>query len=143
MAVLEFVLVVPFFLFMVFGMVTYGVMLAEKQKITSTAADAARAAVGTTPGTEVTAAMDRIKAILGTPGTTYTVGPDTSVPGGRPQVAACPAPEIVYQCITVKIYYEYGSHPIMPSLNIPAPNGKQLHLFTPDRITSTAVIRLS
>jgi len=134
--------VIPLFLFMVFGIVTYGLMLAEKQKITSTAAEAARAAIVAPAGTEVTVAMNRITNVLGTPGSTYTIGPDTSG-GGRPQVATCPVPEAAYQCITVKITYEYATHPIVPAINVPGPDGRNIHLFTPDKITATATARLS
>ncbi|MDQ6840633.1 MAG: pilus assembly protein [Actinomycetota bacterium] len=126
-AVLEFALVVPFLLFMILGLVTFGLMLAEKQKVTSTAADAARAGLGS-PGTETAAAATRITAVMGTPGTDYT---STQVKG------ACPGTESSHQCLTVTITYDYKNHPLVPATNLPG-----LHLFTPDTINATAVVRL-
>ena len=119
-AILEFALVIPIFLFVLYGLITFGLILAQKQQITNAAADGARAAVGQSD--PVAAATARVEESLGAPGdytATYSTGVCTGGPG---------------QCITVDIVYDYANHPIVP----PAPG---LGLVTPDTFHSSAVVQ--
>jgi len=128
-------LVFPVFLFVLYGLITFGVILAQKQLITNTSADAARAAVGAVAGpagggpageTKAQAAarvaQERVQAALGAPGdysATYNTGACTFGTGS---------------CITVNIIYDYANHPIVP----PAPG---LGLATPATFHSTAIVQ--
>ncbi len=125
-ALLEFSLVFLLFAFMLYGLIAFGMILATKQRITSAANDAARAAVGAASGTDaVSRATQRVEEALGTPGKytpSYSTAPCDPVVGG--------------QCITVAITWDYENHPIVP----PAPG---LGLVTPDEFGASAVVRYS
>ena len=110
----------PVFIFVLYGLITFGVILAQKQQITNAAADGARAAVG--QADPVGAATARVEESLGPQGSytaTYTTGACSGGTGS---------------CITVNIVYDYANHPIVP----PAPG---LGLVTPNTFTSKAVVQ--
>jgi len=115
--------VIPIFVFVLYGLITFGVILAQKQQITNAAADGARAAVGqTSPAAAIAAATSRVQQSLGAP-VNYTPSYSTGVCGSG-------------NCITVDIVYNYGAHPIVP----PAPG---LGLVTPTTFHSSAVVQYS
>lgn len=116
----EFALVLPVFLFVLYGLITFGVILAQKQQITNAAADGARAAVGQTD--PVGAATARVQQALGAPGS-YTATYTTATCSGGSG-----------SCITVNIVYDYANHPIVPT----APG---LGLVTPSTFMSKAVVQ--
>ena len=120
-AAVEFALVVGLFVFILYGLISFGMILATKQRITNAAAEGARAAVGqTSAAAAVTAATNRVLAAglpAGASTPTYTT-------------AACGA----NQCITVTITYNLASNPVVP----PAPG---LGLVTPNSISSKAVVQ--
>lgn len=120
---------IPVFLFVIGGLITFGVILAKKQQVTNAAADGARAAVGAVD--PVAAAKARVEGSLGTPVGSPPNYTETYV------TAACPAPA-TGQCITVTITYNYEDHPIVPSINVPG-----LHLGAPDSFSSAAVVQYS
>ncbi len=104
----EFALVVGLFAFILYGLVSFGMVLATKQKVTNTATDAARAAVGAGDLTAAqAAAAARVATELGTPGSTYTASYTAET--------SCPAPA---ECIRVKIVYNL---PVTPGLGIVVP----------------------
>jgi len=133
----EFALVIPVFLFMLYGLITYGVILAQKQQITNAAADAARSGVGAVAGTAgggpagetqsaavQRVAIARVVASLGAQGN-YTATTSTgtcSVGSGT--------------CLTVNIVYDYANHPLVP-------NAPGIGLFTPSTFHSTAIVQYS
>jgi Flp pilus assembly protein TadG len=126
-AAVEFALVVGLFVFILYGLIAFGMILATKQRITNAAAEGARAAVGATNAADAkSAAIARVTA-AGLPAGTYTIGPD---PLGEPRVFSCGT----YQCIEVTITYNLAGNPVVP----PAPG---LGLVTPNTITSTAVVQ--
>jgi Flp pilus assembly protein TadG len=128
-AMVEFALVVGLFVFVLYGLISFGMILTTKQRITNAAAEGARAAVGqTTAAAAVTAATTRITSALGPAGTTYTIGPGAGVP----TTGSCGS----NNCITVTITYDLAGHPVVPL----APG---LGLVTPSSITSTAVVMYS
>jgi Flp pilus assembly protein TadG len=122
-AILEFSLVFMLFVFILYGLITFGVILAQKQAVTNAAADGARAAVGSS--TPAATAQARVENALGAPNgryiATYVPAPCTGGTG---------------QCITVKIDWQYKTHPLVP----PAPG---LGLVTPDTFGATAVVQIS
>jgi Flp pilus assembly protein TadG len=123
-ALVEFALVVGIFVFVLYGLISFGMILAQKQRITNAAAEAARSAVGeTSSGNAVTAATARVTKLLGAPGSyTATYDATYNCVSGQPN------------CIQVTITYDNKNHPLVP----PAPG---LGLFTPDTFTSTAVVQ--
>jgi Tfp pilus assembly protein PilX len=125
-AILEFTLVVVLFMFLMFGLIAYGMILATKQRITNAASDGARAAVGAPD--PVQAAKDRIHDALGAEGS-YTLTPPPSL---------IPCVGGTGTCISVSITYDYANHPIMPVPELPG-----MHLFTPSTFGAKAVVQVS
>lgn len=120
-AAVEFALVVGLFVFVLYGLIAFGMILATKQRITNAAAEGARAAVGqTNDAAAVNAATARVLA-AGLPAGTYTPTYTTAPCGSN-------------QCITVTVTYNLDTNPVVP----PAPG---LGLVTPKKITSTAVVQ--
>jgi Flp pilus assembly protein TadG len=122
-ALVEFALVVGLFVFILYGLIAFGMILATKQRITNAAAEGARAAVGqTTSAAAISAATARVAA-AGLPSGAFTPSYTTAACGTN-------------QCITVTITYDLSGHPVVPA----APG---LGLVTPSTITSTAVVQYS
>ena len=122
-AAVEFALVVGLFVFILYGLISFGMILATKQRITNAAAEGARAAVGqTNAAAAVTAATNRVLA-AGLPAGAYTPTYSTAPCGSN-------------QCITVTITYNLAGNPVVP----PAPG---LGLVTPSTISSSAVVQYS
>ncbi len=125
-AMVEFAMVVGLFVFILYGLIAFGMILATKQRITNAAAEGARAAVGQTNAADAkNAAIARITA-AGLPAGAYSIGPGA----GEPDVYSCGS----FQCIEVTVTYNLAANPVVP----PAPG---LGLVTPNTITSTAVVQ--
>lgn len=119
----EFSLVVGLFVFILYGLIAFGMILATKQRVTNAAAEGARAAVGqTSASAAVTAATARVLA-AGLPAGSFTPSYTTAACGSN-------------QCITVTIQYNLDTHPVIP----PAPG---LGLITPNKVSSSAVVQYS
>jgi Flp pilus assembly protein TadG len=122
-AAVEFALVVGLFIFILYGLISFGMILATKQRITNAAAEGARAAVGqASPAAAVSAATARVLA-AGLPAGAYTPTYSTAQCGSN-------------QCITVTITYDLDGHPVIP----PAPG---LGHLIPPTISSMAVVQYS
>jgi len=122
-AAVEFALVVGLFIFILYGLISFGMILATKQRITNAAAEGARAAVGqTSSATAISVATARVAA-AGLPVGSYTPAYTTAACGSN-------------QCITVTITYNLAANPVVPA----APG---LGLITPSSISSTAVVQYS
>jgi Flp pilus assembly protein TadG len=119
----EFAFVVGLFVFILYGLIAFGMILATKQRITNAAAEGARAAVGQTSSANAVAAATARVLAAGLPAGSYTPTYATATCGSN-------------QCITVTITYNLAAHPVIP----PAPG---LGLVTPGSITSTAVVQYS
>lgn len=131
-ALVEFALVVGLFVLLLYGLISFGVIMATKHNVTTAASEAARAAVGAVDDTAaISTAQARILSALGTSGGRYAVGPGAGAPSIAPCNAALP---LGARCITVTITYDLDGHPVVP----PAPG---LGLVTPPRLTSTAVVQ--
>ena len=130
---LEFALVIPIFVFVLYGLIAYGIALSAKQTITHSAAEGARAAVGAAPndGAEITAAHDRVKSAMQSL-SQYNVDDPKAFNAVVNWCSGTSGP----RCITVTVTYDYSAHPIVP----PAPG---LGLVTPDKLTSKAVVQVS
>lgn len=128
-AAVEFALVILPLVFILYGLIAFGMMFALKQSMTNAAADAARSAIGASD--PVAAATATVADRLDWLGGKYNAATDLSVPAPAP----CPN-DATRQCITVTINYPYGSRPLVPT----APG---LGLITPDKFTSKATVQIS
>ncbi|HVL04811.1 MAG TPA: TadE family protein [Acidimicrobiales bacterium] len=118
---MEFALVVGLFVFILYGLIAFGMVLATKQRVTNAAAEGARAAVGSATATDaVNAATARVLA-AGLPTGAYTPIYSTATCGSN-------------ECITVTITYNLDTNPVIP----PAPG---LGLVMPKKMSSTAVVQ--
>lgn len=146
-AAVEFALVVPLLLLLVFGIVQYGYMLTYRQAISQGAAEAARSAAvsfGTTSSAKVALAVTTLNETLSAQGVTcgITSGATSGnlVRSGTPvgtcsvTVAACPNQTSV-NCVTVTVDHLYKDHPLIPSVG--------LGIAMPDHLSYTAVAQVS
>ena len=139
----EFAFVVVLLIALLYGIISYGLILSAQSTITQAAADGARAgivatstAVPTTPCTtspcstaEVEAGNDvgwMDKGTCGTSGTTITCvaseAPCTSNANN--------------ECLTVTVTYNYNSSPLFPEL-------PGMGIITPSQLSSTDVLQIS
>ncbi|HEY1651412.1 MAG TPA: TadE/TadG family type IV pilus assembly protein [Acidimicrobiales bacterium] len=132
---IEFAFVVVLLIALLYGIVTYGLILAAQSTITSAAADAARAGlVASSTAQAVTAAQGQAgtdlgwlnKGACGTAGTTITCVATTE---------ACPSNSAV-ECLKVTVVYNYSSSPLFPEL-------PGMGIVTPSTISSTSVVQMA
>jgi Flp pilus assembly protein TadG len=132
---LEFALVIPIFVFVLYGLIAFGLMLSAKQTVTNAAAEGARSAVGAAGNSaaQIAAAQAKVDSAM----KSYS-GYDVHNPKDfNAAVAPCdPNNQSGPSCITVKVTYPYSDHPLVP----PAPG---LGLLMPDTLSSTAVVQVS
>ncbi|GAB2450121.1 hypothetical protein GCM10027062_34170 [Nocardioides hungaricus] len=139
-AAVEFALVVPLLLLILFGIISYGLMLSLRQGLSQAAAEGARAAAVTLVDAQKNAAA--VAAIDDALPYGVTCEGGSLVRDGN-AVGACTvsAPtrcedEGDAECVTVALSYAYGENPIVPSL-------PGLGLVLPDELGYTAVARVS
>lgn len=138
-AVLEFALVAVLLMMFIYGIVSYGLLLATKNNITHAAAEGARAALSvadlpaaTLDARRVTQAQNTVATRLDYLGTKYQASDTTATIG----LCNPSDPADTTRCITVSINYPWSVRPLIPS----APG---LGIVMPDNLRSTAVVRLS
>ncbi|MGQ0743787.1 MAG: TadE/TadG family type IV pilus assembly protein [Acidimicrobiales bacterium] len=123
----EFALVFTLLAFLLYGLITFGMILAVKQGVTNAASEGARAAIGASD--PVATADARARSALS------WLGPE-KVAAANFAVATAPCvggsgPT----CVTVTITYPYAEQPLVP----PAPG---LGLVTPDQFSSSASVQI-
>jgi Flp pilus assembly protein TadG len=135
---IEFAIVVVLLITLLYGIVTYGLILAAQSTVTQAAADAARSGIITS--TQVSTAEAQAATDVGwmNKGTCYQ--PD--VPAGTSGAAiSCTASKITcpsnvnQQCLKVTVSYNYASNPLFPEL-------PGLSIITPSVISSTNVLQI-
>ena len=126
---MEFALVIGLFMFVLYGLVWFGMMLALKQGITNAAAEGARSAVGLTGAAAQTKAQQTVADRLSWLGGNYQAS-DVTIGLPAPCVGGSGT------CITVKISYPWKTRPIVP----PAPG---LNLVSPTSFGSEATVQIS
>ncbi|GAB2622208.1 pilus assembly protein [Nocardioides ginkgobilobae] len=141
-AAVEFALVVPLLLMLVFGIISYGYMLSFRQALSQSATEGARSAAVTlnSPGgtEQVDAARNALDQALGSYGITC-VGTSlmrggTAVGTCAVTVAAC-SNDTSRDCASVAIDYDYASHPLLPTPGF--------GFAMPDNLGYTAVAEVS
>lgn len=140
-AAVEFALIMPILLVLVFGIISYGYMLSFRQSISQAAAEGARAAAVAQQSSNQVAdatramneALNSYGVSCGTNGT-LTHGGD-NVGTCAVSVATCAGEAASVRCVTVTIDYNYDDHPL---LSVPG-----VGLVLPDRLRYSAVARVS
>ena len=130
---IEFAIVVVLLIALLYGIISYGLILAAQATITQAAADAARAGIVASSTAVATAEaqagtdvgwMD--KGTCGTSGTTITCVA-TEIP--------CPS-NANNTCLKVTVTYNYSSSPLFPEL-------PGLGIITPSTLSSINVLQIS
>lgn len=138
-ALLEFAIVFSLFVFVLYGLIAFGMMLALKQSVTAAAAEGARSAVGVTDDaaavtTAKAAVLDRLDWLAADKKAAVSAQLDANPPT---VVSPCPgSPLPTSRCIRVEVTYPYAGNELVP----PAPG---LGLVTPSSFGSTAVVQIT
>ena len=143
-AALELAFILPVFLLIVYGGLSFGLALAAKGSVTQAAAEGARSAIGATiiaadngsqcaayTRTAQTQALQALKG-LGTASTYAAVTPTAGMLAG----GACQDNAVTGVIVTVTVTYPYGAHPTIPK----APG---LGLVVPASIGATYSVAVS
>ncbi len=143
-AALEFALVLPILIVLVFGIISFGYMLSFRQAMSQAAAEGGRAAAvkpaGTSTTDRITAARAAINDALGSYGVTCTSGGGLTHTGGPSgtcsiTIVACSSGPSGAQCARVALSYPYSSNSLIPGLGINA--------VLPDSLDYTTEVRVS
>lgn len=154
-AIVEFALVVPLFLFILFGLIAFGLMLALKQSVTQSAEEGARASIGVFLPAGATQAMEEAEReqrafAAAKDGLEWLGDKCCKSPDGRfagedpgasitidPNVIECPnAPGV--DCMRVRVSYPYRERPLVPLPSSVPP----FSFAVPETIASEATIQL-
>jgi Flp pilus assembly protein TadG len=139
----EFAFVVVLLIALLYGITTFGLILAVKSTLTQAAADAARSGI-VTPSTAVATAeaeacrdVGWMNKTCGSP-TTFSGCTFTPNPADAINAFACTetCPNTTYTCLSVTVQYQYNSSPILVSM-------PPVSYFTPATISSTNVLQIS
>ncbi len=140
-AAVEFALIMPILLLLVFGIISYGYMLSFRQAISQAAAEGARAAaVAQVAADRDGNAVDAVNEALDSYGVTCAGVSGPLQRNGAPvgdcsvTIDAC-ANDSSVQCATVTIDYAYDDNPLLP---VPG-----VGIVLPDNLRYTAVARVS
>lgn len=139
-AAVEFALIMPILLLLVFGIISYGYMLSFRQAISQAAAEGARAAaVAQRDADQVPDATAAMNDALDSYGVTCADGALTrdgdAVGTCGVAIATCAGEAASVQCVTVTIDYNYGDNPLLP---VPG-----VGIVLPDNLRYSAVARVS
>ena len=130
-AAVEFAVVAPLLLLLLFGILGYGYMLSFRQALSQGAVEAARAAVleydENLGGQDPESAIDDALRSYGLSCTSAGMTCDISTP------QACAGGVTGTECVSVTVRYELGDHPLLP---LPG-----LGLVQPDVLEYTATAR--
>ena len=140
-AAVEFALVVPFLLLLVFGIISYGYLLSFRQAVSQGAAEGARAAAvspADNDADKISAARDALNESLDTYGVSCDTGgvlrrDGTNVGTCAVTIAAC-ANDATEDCASLTVDYRYDDHPLLPDFPL---------VPLPDHLDYTAVARVS
>jgi Flp pilus assembly protein TadG len=122
--IVEFAAIFIVFAMLLWGLISYGVVFAAQQSLTHAASEAARSTVGIP---DPAAAEQRAVEMLDEELTWLADGLDVR----EAAVAPCEN-DAARECMTVRVTYDWGNNPIVPSI---------LDVATPDTLTGRAVVQ--
>jgi Flp pilus assembly protein TadG len=136
----EFAFVVVLLIALLYGIVTYGLILGAQSTVTQAAADGARAGL-VTPATATTTASGQAasdlgwmnKGVCGTSPSSTTVLTCVATQGACASNATTGANN---QCLTVTVTYKYSQSPLFPEL-------PGMGVIVPSTLSSTNVVQIS
>jgi Flp pilus assembly protein TadG len=128
---IEFAIVVVLLITLLYGIISYGLILAAQATVTQAAADAARSGVVTT--TPVSTAEAQAGTDLGWMNKGACAHSGTAITCNATQIA-CPS-NGNQQCLKVVVSYDYADNPLFPEL-------PGLNIITPSVISSTNVVQI-
>ena len=140
----EFALIAPIFLTLVFGIISYGYMLSYRQALGQAASEGARAAAvvpsGMSAAAKGTRALNALNDSLSSYGVTCagSVLKHGSTTAGSCSIqtkTACPS-DSSRSCAIVTIVHRYRDHPLIPTF-------PGLGITLPEQLTYTAVVEVS
>ncbi|KRB77271.1 hypothetical protein ASE01_11075 [Nocardioides sp. Root190] len=139
-AAVEFALIMPILLLLVFGIISYGYMLSFRQAISQAAAEGARAAaVAQRDADQQPDALAAMNEALESYGVTCAGGVLSRDGGGvgtcAVSIATCAGEAASVRCVTVTIDYNYADNPLLP---VPG-----VGIVLPDNLRYSAVARVS
>ena len=143
-AALEFALILPILMVLVFGVIAFGYMLSFRQAMSQAAAEGGRAAAvqigGTSNGDRISAARAAINDALDFYGVECTSGGALTHGGGAAgtclvTIGSCSSGPAGAQCAKVTLDYPYSSNALIPGLGINA--------LLPDNLVYSTEVRVS
>lgn len=143
-AALEFALILPILVVLVFGVIAFGYMLSFRQAMSQAAAEGGRAAAvkpaGTTNADRLTAARAAINDALDSYDVECTSGGGLTHAGGPSgtctiAIGACSSGPAGAQCAKVTLDYPYSDNALIPGLGINA--------VLPDDLVYSSEVRVS
>lgn len=150
-ALVEFTLVSILLLTLVFGIISFGLILSFKQDMTRAAAEGARAgAVAVPVGAQTPAQAAREaahkavkEAVIEFGGGFAASNPDAAGKGCQRAGMSCPVPTVApcaaepaVQCVTVTVEYDYDTHPLFGRVPL-------IEQAMPNRVAATSVARIN
>lgn len=125
-AAVEFALVFPVVFLLVYGLITWALILLAQQTLTLAVGEGARAALrySTSPVTAACSAVNNATTWLGT----------TACATSTPTATACPYLS-TQSCLQVTASYDYSSKPLVPTLPF-------LNLVLPAKLTASTIVQL-
>lgn len=143
-AAVEFALIVPILVLLVFAVIAFGYMLSFRQAMSQAAAEGARAAAvkpaGTSNAERTTAALAAINDALSTYDVSCSAGGSLSHGGGASGtcavvIGACSSGPAGAECARVTLEYPYSDNPLIPGLGVNA--------ILPDNLVYKTEVRVS
>ena len=143
-ASVEFALVVPFLVVLVFAIISFGFMLSFRQAMSQAAAEGGRAAAvkpsGTDDSVRLAAARAAVNDALNAYGVSCTDGGGLTHSGGASgtctiSIGACSSGPAGAECAKVTLDYPYSDNPLLPGLG--------LNQFMPDSLDYSTEVRVS
>ncbi len=143
-AALEFGLILPILLMLVFGVIAFGYMLSFRQALSQAAAEGGRSAAvqmsGTSSGDRISAARAAINDALDFYGVECTSGGALTHAGGASgnctiTIGTCTSGPSGAQCAKVTLDYPYSDNALIPGLGLDA--------ILPDNLAYTTEVRVS
>lgn len=138
-ALVEFAFVMALLFTLVFGIISFGLMLSFKQDVTRAAAEGARAGAVALPSdtAETKAQLALEDAVRKFGGSTWTTDgcSRVGVTSCTASVAEC-ANEPGVECVTVTFTFDYDQYPLYGDIPL-------MSAFLPDQISATSVARIN